>query len=350
MKKIRDFFWLCSGANKRILLECPTESSKYAGIGATVLFTGIFAALAGFYASYTVFENIWSSAAIGLVWGATIFNLDRYIVSSMRKMNTPTREWKMAAPRIILAIMIAVVISKPLEMRIFDKEIQAEIHLMEQEYTIHKDNLINSRFTPSIDSLRSQNEDLKKEIADKTIKRDELMEIARQEADGTGGTMKRNAGPIYAIKKADADKIDQELQELVTNNSQLIRDNLSRIQEIEAEQSNEIASQKDFSLNGLASRMEALNRLTTSSSAIWIANWFIILLFIAIETAPVFVKLISSRGPYDYMLEGIEYDFKANSVVALARSNTRVKKQAVKMPQIEKSFVTDRLDLEINRI
>jgi hypothetical protein len=30
---------------------------------------------------------------------------------------------------------------------------------------------------------------------------------------------------------------------------------------------------------------------------------FIILLFIAIETAPIFVKLISPRGPYDDLLE-----------------------------------------------
>jgi hypothetical protein len=33
------------------------------------------------------------------------------------------------------------------------------------------------------------------------------------------------------------------------------------------------------------------------------AELFLILLFIAIETAPIFVKLISSRGPYDELLE-----------------------------------------------
>jgi hypothetical protein len=35
----------------------------------------------------------------------------------------------------------------------------------------------------------------------KTAKRDELDRIAQEEADGTGGTRKRNAGPIYKIKK-----------------------------------------------------------------------------------------------------------------------------------------------------
>jgi len=55
--------------------------------------------------------------------------------------------------------------------------------------------------------------------------------------------------------------------------------------------------------DGLAARMGALDALTTESSAMAMANVFIMLLFIAIETAPIFVKLISPRGPYDEYLE-----------------------------------------------
>ena len=256
----------------------------------------------------------------------------------------------MATPRIILAVMIAIVISKPLEMRVFDKEIQAELILMEQEFNMTKENLIKSRFTSSIDTLRNEIGVLKQEIAVKTRSRDELRRLAQQEADGTGGSLRRNAGPIYRIKKADADRVDQELQEITITNSQFINSKTNKIEEIEGNISEEINSRKEASLNGLASRMEALNRLTASSSAIWLANWFIILLFIAIETAPVLVKLISSRGPYDYMLQATEYDFKANSVAALAKSNTNVKKRTAKMPEVERGFVTDQLDLEINRI
>ena len=85
MNKLKRFFWLCSGANRHILEKCPTEGSKYAGIGATIFFTGVFAALAGAYSLYTVFENYIVSVIFGIVWGLMIFNLDRYIVSSMRK-------------------------------------------------------------------------------------------------------------------------------------------------------------------------------------------------------------------------------------------------------------------------
>lgn len=43
--------------------------------------------------------------------------------------------------------------------------------------------------------------------------------------------------------------------------------------------------------------------MTEESSAMALANIFIMLLFISIETAPIFVKLISLRGPYDELLE-----------------------------------------------
>jgi hypothetical protein len=38
-----------------------------------------------------------------------------------------------------------------------------------------------------------------------------------------------------------------------------------------------------------------------------LASWFIVLLFITIESAPIIVKLLSDRGPYDDLLEAEEY-------------------------------------------
>src|SRR5687768_4320191 len=107
MQKITMFFWHCSGADLDILKKCPTESSKYVGIGATIFFTGLFAALSGAYALYTVFDSIFTSLIFGFVWGLMIFNLDRYIVSSMRKEGKFSRELALATPRILLAILIS---------------------------------------------------------------------------------------------------------------------------------------------------------------------------------------------------------------------------------------------------
>lgn len=115
MQVLTRFFWFCSGANFSILQKVPTESNKYLGIGATVFFTAVFAALAGFYALYTVFQTGVIALIFALLWGAMVFNLDRFIVSSMRKKERGWSEWKLAIPRLVLAILLAVVISKPLE-------------------------------------------------------------------------------------------------------------------------------------------------------------------------------------------------------------------------------------------
>src|SRR5687767_435159 len=133
MKPITNFFLICSGCNLHLLEQCPTDRSKYAGLGATVFFTGFFAFLSAAFALFTVFNSYLISIALGIVWGLMIFNLDRYIVSGMRKEGRPAREFLNALPRIILAVLISLVIAKPLELRIFDKEIQPELVIMEQQ-------------------------------------------------------------------------------------------------------------------------------------------------------------------------------------------------------------------------
>ena len=60
MNAIKDFFLTCAGINKTILKRTPTEVNKYVGIGATIFFTGVFAAIAAGFALHTIFDSIWS--------------------------------------------------------------------------------------------------------------------------------------------------------------------------------------------------------------------------------------------------------------------------------------------------
>ena len=93
--------------------------------------------------------------------------------------------------------------------------------------------------------------------------------------------------------------------------------------------------------------MEALSRLTASSDAIWLANLFIVLLFIALETAPVFVKLISPQGPYDHLLRIEEQAFEGQRAEELAKTNALIKERNQGLPQTEKTFLTDQLDMKL---
>lgn len=344
MNRLTYFFWLCSGANIKVLKDCPTESSKYVGIGATIFFTGLFAAIAGGYALYTVFDSVWIAMLFGVVWGLMIFNLDRYIVSGMRKEGKPWNQWLMALPRLVLALIISVVIAKPLELKIFEKEINEELTVMQQEQLKKNETLILERFTPERDRINARIKTLKAEISMKEMQRDTLRKIARQEADGTGGTMKRNAGPIYAIKKADADRADKELEELRKKNNALLGEAGTQLQKTDSLVALAQATVNNDKANGPAARIQALGRLTDRSEEIYWANVFVMLLFIAVETAPIFVKLISQRGPYDHRIKEEEYPYETSRIEVVTRTTSAAREQVRDLNQADQSFANTRLD------
>ncbi len=340
MTRLKSFFLFCSGVDPSILEKCPSDENKYAGIGATVFFTGVLAFFSSGYALYTVFDSYFTAIAFGLVWGLMIFNLDRYIVMSMKSYGKWWRDWMVAAPRLALAVLLAVVISKPLELKIFEKEINAELVQMEQEVFKNQEDLVKVRYQSQIETNRNESARLKAEIAEKATVRDHLAQMALQEADGTGGSGKKNLGPIYRAKKADADKAQAELDALLAINQPLIEAKENAIGELESAAQADIANLERTAYGGMAARMDALSRLSARSGAILYASIFIMLLFVAIETAPIFVKLISYRSPYDYLLHEHEHVFEmanlenttllSNEVKHKLKHNTEVGAHAVK--------------------
>jgi hypothetical protein len=319
MINLKNFFLFCSGVNTSILNRTPTDTNKYLGIGATIFFTGVFATIAAGYALSTIFESMWLVGIVSVLWGLMIFNLDRFIVSTMKKKGSFFRDFGTATPRIILAVLISVVIAKPLELKIFKTEIESELVKMEQENYKEQDDLVKERYTASIDSIESSIVALKAEINNKQAERDALTIAAIQEADGTGGSMKRNLGPIYKTKKAAADKVQSELDAIAATNNALIASKVSKIEQLEASQAADMLSLHRVGMDGFAARLEGLERASQRSRAIWIANLFIMILFIAIETAPVLTKLMVSRSPYDYMLDKHEHSYEMNHKVITSR-------------------------------
>ncbi len=149
------FFCFCSGASLQVLKECPIELNKYTSIGATVFFTGILAAISGSYALYSIFHNAGIAVFFGIFWGLLIFNLDRYIVASLKKNGSKWKELLTALPRLLVAIVISVVIAKPLEVSIFQDRVQRQIH----ENMLHK--LVDDKI--KIDEIYEQDR-IEKEI------------------------------------------------------------------------------------------------------------------------------------------------------------------------------------------
>jgi hypothetical protein len=346
MNRVKKFFLFCSGVDQSLLEKCPTDENKYTGIGATVFFTGVLAFFSSAYALYTVFDSYVAAAAFGLVWGLMIFNLDRYIVMSMKSYGKWWRDVLVAAPRLVLAVLLAMVISKPLELKIFEKEIKAELLVMEQEVFKQQEDRVKERFAAQIAEQQQQLARLKKEISDKTAARDTLDRIAQQEADGTGGSGKKNLGPIYRAKKADADKAQVELDSLLATALPLINEKEKALTKQDSLVQAGIAALQRTAYDGMAARMEALDRLARNSQAIYLASVFIMLLFIAIETSPIMVKLISYRSPYDYLLHEHEHVFEMANLERVTILSNEVKNKVQFDTETNRHLVLARIKAE----
>lgn len=304
---LKQFFIICSGADTDILKECSSgEQNKYAGIGATVFFTAVMATIASSYALYTVFDNLYSAIFFGLIWGLLIFNLDRYIVSTIKKRDNVFDEILQATPRILLAIIIAVVISKPLELKIFEKEINQVLLEQKNDLTLANQNQIAEQFTPKIAELQTNITALQSEIDTKETEVNALYDTYISEAEGTAGTQLLGKGPVYKEKREKHDAALTELQQLKTDNKAKIAATESEITSLQSDYDSNVATSQPIidNFDGLMARVNALGTLP------WLPSFFIFLLFLAIETSPIFAKLLSPKGEFDYRLQDLETTIK----------------------------------------
>ena len=300
---LKQFFWMCSGADTDILSNSSkAEQTKFAGIGGTVFFTAVMATIAASYALYTVFDNMYSSIFFGLIWGLLIFNLDRFIVSTIKKSDSKWNEIWQATPRIVLAIIIAVVIAKPLELKIFEKEINQVLLEQKNDLTLANKEQIANQYTPEITSIQSEINQLNQDIDSKESETNVLYETYIAEAEGRKGTKLLGKGPVYKEKREKHDANLAELQLLKNENKTKIEDKESQIATLISQQKNQESTTQPIidGFDGLMARINALNKLP------WLPSFFIFLLFLAIETSPIFAKLMAPKGEYDFKLQDTE--------------------------------------------
>ncbi len=303
------FLWWCAGVHQPLLKEYPSEHTKYAGLGGVILATFILAALSSGYAIYSVFNNAIWAVAFAIIWGLIIFNFDRFLVSTMRKYGVGLRKqlW-MAVPRMVLALLIGITISRPLELKIFEKEIDVKVAENRHKKIALNDSLLqaeNKNILLTAAQERSKLNDRKLSIED-TLHR--LQQSYLQEADGTGGSFQRGIDKLTLLKQQAYNAALQQFSpELLQLNKNLIyQDSILN----NAKANNEI-KRKQFEETvaanvGFLERNKALSDLSLQESSVFWADLFISLLIILIEIGPVLSKLIMSAGPYDVALAKME--------------------------------------------
>lgn len=312
--------WSASGGD-RYILERATYSDqiKYMCLGGIIVATGLMAALAGGYAFYTIFEPrgsaiesqfSWSTSIIsiffGCFWGLMIFNLDRFIVSSTGKGDGTEAitwdEFKGAIPRLVLGAIIALTISKPVEIRMFKTEIDVELHNAQMEKQKEYLGSIDKIYADRIESEKKKIAKWEEEIAQKTNRAYGLENQYIEEARII------TVGPRARAVKEQWDRAKVEEQQLKTKYDPFIKEGYENLKKFETSKQKDIASGEVVSagLDGLLERI----KLSHQIAGFWI-SLFITLLFMAIEMTPIFFKLMLVKSPYDFLKENVEELMKA---------------------------------------
>src|SRR5436190_1984629 len=226
-----NFLWWCAGAVPDTLRSYPTEKAKYEGIGGAVLTTGVLAFFSGFYAIYTTVATgsygLIISLAFGLLWALAIFNLDRYIVSSLRKPTDPAARWRQrlketwlpALPRLGLAILIGITLSKPLELQLFHNAVASQAAINRDQAVAAKRASLNG--SSNLAQISAELNKLTGEINRAEEHAKALEDDFRKEADGTGGSLRYGYSEVARLKESAA--LEARRQATALRNTQQVR-------------------------------------------------------------------------------------------------------------------------------
>ncbi len=331
--------WKAAGADQYILERSTySDQIKYMCLGGIIVATGVMAALAGGYAFYTIFEPkgsslesnfSWPVALIsfvfGILWGAMIFNLDRFIVSSTGKGDGTEAitwsEFKGSLPRLAMGIIIAVTISKPLEIRMFKSEIDVELHKAQMEKQGEYLGKIDSLYAARIANEKSKAEKWEQEMKTKESRYVELENLLADEMGGDRGAA--GYGPEAKKIEEQMKKLQTEITELKARNEPLIKESYANLKKFEEDKQKEIGNGEVVAngLDGLLERIKLAHKISGP-----VISLFIMLLFMAIELTPIFFKMMLTKTPYDYLEENIKELLKAEEGILVEYNYYKDKK------------------------
>lgn len=132
-RRVRGSGWrrlaILGGADGSVLAEVPTETPRLVQMFFVIAGTALISAISMFFALTTGVRIVaWGALPLALVWALIIFNLDRFLTSTMRSTQSIGRLIGLAIPRVIMAAVIGIVVAEPLVLQIFHNDIAREVN------------------------------------------------------------------------------------------------------------------------------------------------------------------------------------------------------------------------------
>lgn len=346
---IRTILIRLSGARPDVLERVPSERHKFEGIGAAVLITGSIGAVAFAFALTTALGVTFLGAVpIGLAWGLVIVSLDRWLVLTIAPVSP--RRISLIALRVLLAALIAFILSTPLVLRVFEPEISAQAVVIEQQradqfearlasssegrqaqslaadisarervVASNGDQAIDPNSDPEVRALTAQRDTASRQ-AQKFYHQWQCELIGGPECTGRAGNgvLAQANRSSYLQAKAKADELDRSIaartRELASNTKKAKAARVARARADIEEYTKELAeAQKTMereraafrrSTSGanahLIVRLQALN--SVGSQSVEITRILLFLFLLSIELLPISMKLNQRPGNYERIL------------------------------------------------
>jgi hypothetical protein len=210
----------------------------------------------------------------------------------------------MAVPRIALALLIGLTIARPLELKIFEKEINTKV-----VENIHKKIQLNDSLLKieSANLAQTATDERNRLITRKLGIEDTLHQLQQSylhEADGTAGSMQRGIENITRLKLNAFDQARTQFgPELAQLNAGVQeQDRILNEANTGLETRRKLYEQAALANVGFLERNKALSDLSSEESSVFWTSLLISLLIILIEIGPILSKLIMPVGPYDIAL------------------------------------------------
>ena len=270
------FLWFVAGADIEMLSLCPLDYKKYEAIGMTILMTALVGFAAGSSAAWYFTEDALWTLVFGLFWSLLIFSIDRSLVVTLKK--DPYKKSYYVLPLVFrgfLAILVAGIMSIPLELLVFNGFIQNDIEN-------YKSDLLKQQHQDSFDAQQAAEYDSKSKSLDQLLKsesnkKDDIITAIndkRSERQREVNMLNHPNTTTYNNAKANANGLQRQLNELYSlPNSDYRRNRIPGLRSQISHQRSVMASERNAWNSKVNARISELdNEIAQLSDALRVAK------------------------------------------------------------------------------
>jgi hypothetical protein len=301
MNIVARFLLYLSKTDRRLIALCSDSASKtQVGYGVFVLIVGIFAFTSASYALRTTLGDGYAVYAVAAVYAALIMFIDREIVSANSKGRG------MIAVRLALAVFIGLVVSVPIELKLFEEQIKQQQKLNENDNNapyLEQKQRAEAQYRERIVEKERQIQTLEAEAGDlETRITNEVLRPDQQISGVAQGTLRPGMGPVYRRLKEQAAEKAGQLSQAREAFDKLKEDEQAELKRLEDEFGRVAIPPADDLLSRYVA-LGAVKQDPRKGSDAWFMAWGVRLLLIMLELTPALIKILQEENEYDAVLQ-----------------------------------------------